>query len=44
MNDRNGNEVTVGDRVRVLSLPNVDYSDDDLERVKTMLDSTFEIE
>ncbi len=44
MEDRNGKVVRVGDRVRVLSLPKVDYSDEDLEHVNAMLGATFEIE
>ena len=44
MKDRNGKVVRVGDRVKVLSLPEVDYSDEDLKHVNKMLDATFEIE
>ena len=44
MKDRNGKIVKVGDQIKVLALPNVDYTSEDLKHVNTMLGATFEIE
>ncbi len=42
--DLNGNYVAVGDTIRVIKLPNVDLSVEEMQEVETMLGGEFKIE
>ncbi len=44
INDKNGELVVIGDTVKVLKLPNVKFTRDELLEVKTMVGEHFKVE